>query len=165
MSKKDEKIKILLISEDPVFIDRMERLLDRDFDLSSDSFTDSDRFRTRLLADQPSVVLADGGLEESRLQSLIRTVAGLLYVSDSRPAALVVGGSDFLGATLPDDGHFQWVGEIENRDSVVLRRLETLVAVQKIRYGPLEPDGSRELLRTVQKVKSLGLAFWSGKNT
>ncbi|MGM9680153.1 MAG: hypothetical protein ACI3XR_01460 [Eubacteriales bacterium] len=165
MSKKNEKIKILLISEDPAFLLRMESLLRRDYELSDDSFADKDSFRIRLLSDQPCVVLADGGLEESRLRELIETVAGLLYVSDSRPAALIAGGSDLLGASLPDDGHFQWVSDEENQDHVLLRRLETLVAVQRIRYGPLEPDGSRELLRTVNKFKSMRLSFWGSRNS
>ncbi|MGM9637265.1 MAG: hypothetical protein ACI3YK_04690 [Eubacteriales bacterium] len=165
MSKKDEKIKIMLITEDAAFLSRVERLLCRDFELTSDTFSDQDSFRTRLLSEQPCVVLVDGAMEDSCLQTLIQTVEKQLYVSDSRPAALIVGGGDLLGASLPDDGHFQWVSEEENQDSVLLRRLETLVAVQRIRYGSLEPDGSRELLRTVQKVKSLRLSFWGGKNS
>lgn len=164
-SKKDEKIKILLVTEDSAFLSRMERLLCQDYELSSDAFSDQDSFRTRLLSDQPCVVLADGEVKDSRLQALIQTVAKLLYVSDSRPAALIVGGGDLMGASLPDDGHFQWVSEEENQDSILIRRLETLVAVQRIRYGSLEPDGSRELLRTVNKFKSLCLTLRGGKNT
>lgn len=140
----------MVLTANQSFADRMSRLFSTGYTIMPSCAQNVGDLREILLSDCPAVIVCDcHGVTAADAGHLIGTIANAMYVSGRRPAAVLVGVDDIISVLVPDDGFFGYVSAAEEDDRMTVRRVDTMAAIQQIRYG----EGGQAYIGQAHAVK------------